>query len=119
MLGLIGVGALRYVREWNDFCILTHCHYIFSYNWDPEHPFQGPYKRSDVRENPSKASGLSGTVDEDTIRENAMGVVGNNIVVFGRQLMSLHQLLEGDGVRTVDRKKRGHMDSNPSRETVH
>lgn len=34
-----------------------------------------------------------------------MGVVGNDIVVFGREVMSLHQLLEGDGVRTADRKK--------------
>lgn len=34
-----------------------------------------------------------------------MGVVGNDIVVFGREVMSLHQLLEGDEVRTVDRKK--------------
>lgn len=34
-----------------------------------------------------------------------MRVVGNDIVVFGREFMSLHQLLDGDGVRTVDRKK--------------
>lgn len=87
---------------------------MFSYNWDPEDSFQGPYKGSDARENLSKTSSLSGTVDEDTIRENAMGVAGNNIVVLGRQVMSLHQLLEGDGVRTVDRKKRGHVDSNPA-----
>lgn len=44
----------------------------------------------------SKASGLSSKVDEHTIRNNPMGVIGNNIVVFGREVMSLHQLLERD-----------------------
>lgn len=44
-----------------------------------------------------------------------MGVVDNDIVVSGREVMSLHQLLEGDRVRAVDRRKRGHVDSEASR----
>ena len=99
--------------EWS--LILTHWHHIFSHKWDPEDPFQGRYIRSDGWENTSKASGLSGKVDEDTIREYAMGVVDNDIVVSGREVMSLHQLLEGDRVRAVDRRKRGHVESEASR----